>query len=759
MIKDNQLTIRYNSGNQVIELIIAGDENNPLIEPDDALEYGEAPFQIFEGCRYDYTINKGFRLEKSEIVTPSKINASNGTISPNIYIGTLTLQVFDDTLGTKTQLKLEVRSKKTNREEYRRMLSDITDHCTELLFQFNSPTSQLFTIDFEADSKIVYQRFAFLKSILESPEFTESLNKILSSPVTNWKETESSIDIRNAKKLDNKSLRQIAGARNRMELPESHPLKETIKSVPAHIQSFSKTKTVDTPENRFIKFVLNAFRSFMTEFVSKVQSVDRVKREAQVLERFLDEFLSHSVFKEIGNPTTLPLNSPVLQRKEGYREILRAWLMFDLAAKLIWSGGDDVYEGDKKDVATLYEYWLFFKLLDILKEQFEIEPKSVDQLISESADGMCLMLKQGRHIPLQGVYKGKSRTLHVQFSYNRTFKGHQSYPRGGSWSMDMRPDYTLSLWPFGIKQEQAEEEELIVHVHFDAKYRIDNLRTIFGDLSDQKKSEDELQEELSLEKTEQILGNAKRVDLLKMHAYKDAIRRTAGAYVLYPGSKQYRREGFHEIIPGLGAFAIKPTGNVTEGESKLKEFLKDITEHLMDRISDREIMSFRTYQTYQPEENSLKDRIPESQGENRFFFPYGTSVLLGFIKNPEHLEWVLNSRKYNVRTGDAHGAVPITSKLVDASYILLYGPGESMAHRLFKLGGGGAKLYSKAEMIKLEYPNPQNEYYLVFDKLESAEPEFDNYRWDITQLDEYHNEIEPGQPFAVSLTKLMRVAR
>jgi predicted component of viral defense system (DUF524 family) len=32
--------------------------------------------------------------------------------------------------------------------------------------------------------------------------------------------------------------------------------------------------------------------------------------------------------------------------------------MFDLAAKLIWKGGDDIYSGGKKDIATLYEYWL-----------------------------------------------------------------------------------------------------------------------------------------------------------------------------------------------------------------------------------------------------------------------------------------------------------------------------------------------------------------------------------------------------------------
>ena len=57
--------------------------------------------------------------------------------------------------------------------------------------------------------------------------------------------------------------------------------------------------------------------------------------------------------------------------------------MFDLAAKLVWKGGDGVYSGGKKDIATLYEYWLFFKLLDLFKSLFDIEPKDIKELIKK----------------------------------------------------------------------------------------------------------------------------------------------------------------------------------------------------------------------------------------------------------------------------------------------------------------------------------------------------------------------------------------
>ena len=93
----------------------------------------------------------------------------------------------------------------------------------------------------------------------------------------------------------------------------------------------------------------------------------------------------------------------------------------------------------------------------------------------------------------------------------------------------------------------GEHDELLVHVHFDAKYRLENIDGLFG-------------AENSDAAAEETNGNYKRQDLLKMHAYRDAIKPSQGAYVLYPGrsSKPSRFEGFHEILPGLGAFGVAP---------------------------------------------------------------------------------------------------------------------------------------------------------------------------------------------------------
>ena len=82
-------------------------------------------------------------------------------------------------------VSLEVRSVKTSyRQDYRIMLEDIAESCTELLMQYTSPVTQHFSQIYSADTKVLYQQFAFVKSIINSPEFMEAVNRILSAPVT-----------------------------------------------------------------------------------------------------------------------------------------------------------------------------------------------------------------------------------------------------------------------------------------------------------------------------------------------------------------------------------------------------------------------------------------------------------------------------------------------------------------------------------------------------------------------------------------------
>ena len=98
--------------------------------------------------------------------------------------------------------------------------------------------------------------------------------------------------------------------------------------------------------------------------------------------------------------------------------------------------------------------------------------------------------------------------------------------------MEMRPDYTVSVWPSTLTESEANSEAKMAHIHFDAKYKF-------------SRGEDE--------------EVYRREDLHKMHAYKDAIHNTYGAYILYPGEViTIHREQDTKAIPGIGAFPARP---------------------------------------------------------------------------------------------------------------------------------------------------------------------------------------------------------
>jgi len=748
-----RITISTSNEQEIFLTIVPTSTHDPIkvIGEAEALEHGEALYQITEGRSYEYLIDEGYYLEDIPgLVVALKLNKHAGRITPNIYVGTLLINIIDNKSYEKVAVvRLEVQSEKASyREDYRRMLEEIAEKCTDLLMQHSSPVVQSFTIDLEKDSSTAYQRFAFIKSIIDSDDFDSAIHKIITSPTTKWRTTLANKSVSSVKRIDRKTIRQFACSTQRIDLPFGHPLQVVLSSLPEKIQIISKEETVDTPENRFVKFALDTFLKLCSDF-SHLNTAARLKKEASVLEDKLEQYLDSSLFQEVSALSSLPTNNPVLQRKEGYREIYGYWILFDLAAKLTWQGGEDVYYANKRDVAVLYEYWLFFKLIELVTDVFNLNSPNSEDLLDRTSDGFGLKLRQGEYLPLKGISDIGSRKLYVQLSYNRTYKGDQPYPNPGSWSRNLRPDYTITIWPYGITESQAEVEELIVHIHFDAKYKIEKFQEIFsGDV------------QLDEEKEEQRKGTYKRADLLKMHAYKDAIRRTAGAYVLYPGQDQPKtKTGFHEIIPGLGAFAIRPS-LTDNGVQELRLFLSDVTKNLMNRASQREKMSFRTYDIYKNKNsNELFENFPETIGHNRSLIPDDTFVLIGYYRK-ENWAWIVKSGLYNARAGSSRGSLRLGPGEAGAKYLLLHSDGELITNKILKITETGPRIFSQKTLIKLGYSpsRPPRDYYLVYKVEDLTDEELLNYHWDIRKLAAYNMGRRSGFPFAVTFTELMKAS-
>jgi predicted component of viral defense system (DUF524 family) len=107
-----------------------------------------------------------------------------------------------------------------------------------------------------------------------------------------------------------------------------------------------------------------------------------------------------------------------------------------------------------------------------------------------------------------------------------------------------------------------------VWIHFDAKYEVDSSGPLGPDEHDKAKEDFVLDAESR--------GEVRRGSLMKMHAYRDAIFNSAGVYILYPGSRSERAAKYSELMPGLGAFVLRPLANGEAfGADAVTEFIEE----------------------------------------------------------------------------------------------------------------------------------------------------------------------------------------
>lgn len=781
-------------------LCIFGNSENTLAitDPETAAEAGESRWQLFEGCFYNYYFEKDgadfsdVQIRENAVVKKSlRKGKSEGRISPNVYVGSLPLDIIDiktgniaetvylEVLPTKLDEDFKREPDRDYRENYEFMLGDIAEKCTELLLQAESPVYQNFEPDFTSDAQTVYQRFAFIRSILNNDEFNESVLKVISSPTSRWTSVTEETDVYRIGRIDRRTARELVSGGNRIKTTRSFG---KLDSLPTKIENSRKTETYDTHENRFVKHVIGTLLQFTRECEEafRKKQYEKSRTEAAALAEMLESHLNHSFFTDISRPTVLKLNSPALQRKSGYREILNIWLKFDLSVRLIWKGGDDVYKAGKRDIAVLYEYWLFFCLYNLVRDKFKIsdiyhqngnQGKSYSHLIVPSADNMQLLLKSGKETALQGIYEEGNWKFNIRFSYNKTFNVSRTYSQGkeGSWTKPLRPDYTLSIWPEGITPGQAEKEEQIVHIHFDSKYKVRHFTipdTVENGIAESDDISDELLETDSLtrEKRDELKGVYKNADLVKMHAYKDAIRRTGGAYILYPGTEnQVPLRGFHEIIPGLGAFAIRPqkaiNGVKAAGTEDLSRFIDDVIDNFRNSASQQKKYAAKTYDTFSNGPSFVQDPLPYG------IIPDETFVIVGYCRDQANIDGFYEKHGlYNFRMDDDRGSIELSANLAKAKYLLLREKGKNTAGRIYKITGNGPRVFSGEKLKQMGYLSSDlKDYYLVFSIEKEISNELGINDWNFKNLSGYRKlekEIKDpfilaGKPFLTNLTELM----
>lgn len=425
----------------------------------------------------------------------SKVSFASKTISiPDLNI---------EVLSKKLTLNEADTSKLYYPEFYSQLVNDLFKKTSTLPFSINSPTYLSTRIISQTPTDFfVYWFFCQKGGALMS-----AFETILRDPYRVLVEHDEFVPFHEVTEIDTDSILNIFSnsqylSENNGGIAIADKLKSKVtgkKYVPTNVFQHINEETFDTLENRFIKYFLNNLLNSI-ELLKKNYNFSKLfeSEETRRTIGYLNLIRHDSFFNEISDMTYFPSQSQVLQKRDGYKELLALYNEYISSKSPLF---DDIQNPiDSRNIADLYEYWCFFELTDQLKDVFD----------SHQAD---IEIKVNNEFGLQDNLKVAFDNFELH--YNRMFSSGANKSNFKSYSVNLKPDFTLINKTTG--------EKLV----FDAKFRFD-----IEDFNSEDSSGSETGE---LKNNNDIERLAKKADIYKMHTYKDALDAKA-AIILYPGT-------------------------------------------------------------------------------------------------------------------------------------------------------------------------------------------------------------------------------
>ncbi|WP_346765929.1 DUF2357 domain-containing protein [Thermococcus sp. 21S7] len=285
--------------------------------------------------------------------------------------------------------------------------------------------------------------------------------------------------------------------------------------IPTRVMGFRRYESADTKENRFVKYFLNMLVEWSERVVEAFENNPPAELNSiKELLKELEFIKSDGVWEDVGEMTLFPYTSQTLLKGDGYRDLLELYREFTSYVPFF----EEVKRAvDSRDVAKLYEYWAFFRLVEEL--------------------GEVLGEKRLRIVVTLAGEISERGDVYAQFDNGwRLYYNKRLTPGKWSYSVTLRPDFSL------FTGNPSSRGTRLVGV-FDAKFKLDAV-----DENREIENFDELDE--NAEKTGRYETWAKLEDIYKMHTYRDALG-CRFAVVVYPGRKSVffdAKTGKHEDI-------------------------------------------------------------------------------------------------------------------------------------------------------------------------------------------------------------------
>ncbi|AGX02771.1 hypothetical protein B14911_16875 [Bacillus sp. NRRL B-14911] len=462
------------------------------------------------------------------------------------------------------------------KNDYKKLLEEVNDEIYNLAFHFIRKT--YLGAKVKLDGKPSRSEFYRLIS-KHFDQLLQAVNRIERQPHHLLQKTYEKVRGDQLNKLDSRSRSYLQKRPHLFtEVPNGiHINHKTL--MPTQGLRVKKEITYDTLENRYVKWMMQRVTHKLYDLLEALRNRSsrwETEPDADLLGKLIEmikqlEGKQKSPFWKGIKKLDRSVHSLVLQMAPGYRDAFQIYLT--VSKGLMLQG--KLYQMSVKDVATLYEYWTFLKLGQILDKKYQLMSQDIIQV---NREGLFVNLQTNRSATRK--YKHPYTKEEIILTYQKYESGLPTIPQ--------KPDTMLSIAKKG--------KGFTYNYVFDAKYRIDYAQ------------------EGSYYKNRYKQPGPLEDDINTMHRYRDSIvayndgpyERTAfGAYVLFPwfNEELYQDHHFYKSIDKVNIGGLPFLPNATD---LVERFVERLIEKSPEEIQEEGILPRGTFEDWN---SSLEEKV------------------------------------------------------------------------------------------------------------------------------------------------------